>query len=98
MIMMTDEKASKVFGCIIGKRFDNEEAIAEWIRVITGCELKGLSIGKLRNIEEDNVDTDDFMDCTFGENECGRDYADFILFAIKTNANQLYITEADWMY
>lgn len=41
---------------------------------------------------------DDFMDCCFGENECGMDYADFILYAIKTNANELYITEADWMY
>ena len=95
---MKKKKASAVFGSIIGKRFDNEEAIERWIREFTGCKLKGLSVGNLRNIEEDNVYTDDFMDCTFGENECGRDYADFILFAIKTNANQLYITEADWMY
>jgi hypothetical protein len=99
---MKESKASKVFGNIIGKRFDNEEAIETWIREFTGCKLKGLAIGELRHpkIEEglEDLAIDDFMDCTFGEDECGRDYADFILYAIKTNANQLYITEADWMY
>ena len=100
--MMTSEKADRVFSCIVGKRFENEEAIEKWIREFTGYELKGLVVGKLRHQkEEDGMKSlmiDDFMDCTFGENECGKDYADFMLYAIKTNADQLYITEADWMY
>ena len=103
---LTEAKARKVFKNIIGKRFKNEEAIEKWIREFTECELDGLSIGELQSPDEydcddewdDDLMIDDFMDCCFGENECGRDYADFILYAIKTNANELYITEADWMY
>lgn len=99
---LTEKKADKVFSCIIGKRFKNEEAIEKWIRDFTGCELKGLSVGELTHPKEEDWDDDliidDFMDCTFGENECDMDYADFMLYAIKTNANDLYITEADWMY
>ena len=99
---MTENKADKVFSNIIGKRFKDEESIEEWIRDYTGCELPGLSIGKLQHPKEeewyDDLIIDDFMDCTFGKNECGMCYADFMLYAIRTNANLLYITEADWMY
>ena len=99
---LSEKKADKVFSYIIGKRFKNEEAIEKWIREFTGCELKGLSVGGLQHPKEEDWDDDlmidDFMDCTFGKDECGMDYADFMLYAIKTNANQLYITEADWMY
>ena len=100
--IMTNEKDYKVFSSIIGKRFKNEEAIEKWIREFTNCELKGLSVGKIRHPKNEkemkSLMIDDFMDCTFGENECNKDYADFMLYAIKTNANELYITEADWMY
>ena len=101
---LSEAKANEVFNMIVGKRFQNEEAIEKWIREFTKCELEGLIVGELQHPEneddedDDDLMTDDFMDCCFGEDECGMDYADFILYAIRTNENKLYITEAGWMY
>lgn len=98
---ITLKDAKKVLCSIVGKRFNDEHEIADWIRNITACSLPNLVIGELQDAKtkpEFNPNIDDFMNCSFGENECGMEYADFILYAIKTNANQLYITEANWMY
>lgn len=90
--------ADKIFGEIIGMRFENPEEIETWIRNRTGLELPGLCVDGLSPLYEDDGETDFFMDCTFGENECGRDYADFTLYYLHDNAKNYYITEADWSY
>ena len=92
---MKANTATRIMEDMVGKRFDNQKEIAEFIRKCSGEELPNLTIGSKQ--KSDNLDIDDYMDCCFGENECDMQYPDFIIYYIKTNAKQLYITEVDWL-
>jgi len=87
-----------IFGEIIGKRFKSPKEIEEWIRKRTGLELPGLSVPGKSPLYVNDRETDFFMDCTFGKDECGMDYADFTLWYLHDHARNYYITEADWSY
>ena len=94
---MQIKAAEEVFDSIVGKRFANRQEIERWIRGFTKCNLPELNVGE-EGVNEPVSNADDFMDCTFGSNMCGKEFADFTLFFIKTNAGMYYITEACWSY
>lgn len=100
MEKLTMSKATKIFERLIHDRFYDTEEIESVIREEAGIELPNLCIGDVKHpqFEDKDSELDDYIDCCFGEDAVkGMQYSDFIIYVIKTNVNELYVTEIDWL-
>lgn len=100
MEKLTKSKATKIFERLLHGRFYDTEEIESVIREESDVELPNLAIGDVRHpqFEDKDSELDDYIDCCFGEDAVkGMQYPDFIIYVLKTNVNELYVTEIDWL-